>query len=87
MLFREGDPQSQRMAACLADHLAQAYPQPEFLLLEGRPRIPELEGAPCPGAALRLLYRDNPQDEAWIVRNTGPVGKALAQGLEEACRG
>lgn len=87
VLFQEGDPQSQRMAACLADHLAQAYPQPEFLLLEGRPQIPELEGAPCPGVALHLLYRDNPQDEAWIVRNTGPVGKALAQGLEEACRG
>ena len=45
------------------------------------------EGDPRPGVALRLLYRDNPQDEAWIVRNTGPVGKALAQGLEEACRG
>ena len=24
VLFQEGDPQSQRMAACLADHLAQA---------------------------------------------------------------
>ena len=31
--------------------------------------------------AVYLLYRDNPQDEAWLARSAGAAGKALAQGL------
>ena len=34
-----------------------------------------------PGVAVYLLYRDNPQDEAWLARSAGAAGKALAQGL------
>ena len=49
--------------------------------------MPELEGLPGAGAALRLLYRDNPQDEAWLARSTGAAGQALARGLAQALKG
>ena len=54
------------------------------LLCCGAPGTPweaPLESLPGPGVAVYLLYRDNPQDEAWLARSAGAAGKALAQGL------
>lgn len=82
-MVRPGDALGWKAAAALAQQLRQVYPQPELVTLEEGP-VPELEGLPGAGAALRLLYRDNPQDEAWLARNTGAAGKALAQGLSQA---
>lgn len=78
LLYRRGDSLGKRVAEALAASLAQVYPQPELVAVE---EGPELEGLPGVRVELQLLYRDNPQDEAWLVRNTGPVGKALALGL------
>ena len=83
LVVRPGDALGWEAAAALAQQLRQVYPQPELVTLEEGP-VPELEGLPGAGAALRLLYRDNPQDEAWLARNTGAAGKALAQGLSQA---
>ena len=59
------------------------YPQPELITLEEAP----LESLPGPGVAVYLLYRDNPQDEAWLARSTGAAGQALARGLAQALKG
>ena len=83
LVVRPGDALGWKAAAALAQQLRQVYPQPELVTLEEGP-VPELEGLPGAGVALRLLYRDNPQDEAWLARNTGAAGKALAQGLSQA---
>ena len=84
VLSRAGEVLSGRAAEALAAQLGQVYPQPELLTLEKRDFIPELAGYSGPSVAVRLLYRDNPQDEAWLSRNTGVVGKALAVGLSQA---
>ena len=81
VLFPAADPAARRAALSLAGALRQAYPQPEFLTLEALASVAELKGLPGTGVAVRLLYRDNPQDEAWLTRNAGAAGKALAQGL------
>lgn len=77
LLWRPGDALGRRAAEALAFQLAQVYPQPELITLEEAP----LESLPGPGVAMYLLYRDNPQDEAWLARSAGAAGKALAQGL------
>ena len=83
LLCRAGDGQGRRGAGILARRLGEAYPQPELVQVEEALQVPELgEGGPA-GAAVRLLYRDNPQDEAWLTRNTGAAALALARGLAE----
>ena len=77
LLWRPGDALGRRAAEAIAFQLAQVYPQPELITLEEAP----LESLPGPGVAVYLLYRDNPQDEAWLARSAGAAGKALAQGL------
>ena len=77
LLWRPGDALGRRAAEAMAFQLAQVYPQPELITLEEAP----LESLPGPGVAVYLLYRDNPQDEAWLARSAGAAGKALAQGL------
>lgn len=84
ILSRAGEILSGRAAESLAAQLGQVYPQPELLTLEKKDFVPELEGVSGPGVAVRLLYRDNPQDEAWLARNAGAAGKALALGLSQA---
>ena len=84
LCFRAGDFAGGRVAHSLAKALEEAYPQPELIQAREEPSLPELEAAPCPGVAVRLLYRDNPQDEAWLARSTGAAGQALARGLAQA---
>ncbi len=84
ILSRAGEVLSGRTAEALAAQLGQVYPQPELLTLEKKEFVPELAGVSGPGVAVRLLYRDNPQDEAWLARNAGAAGKALALGLSQA---
>ena len=67
----------------LGEHLGRVYPQPELLQVVEEDALPELGEGPVPGVLVRLLYRDNPQDEAWLTRNTGAVALALARGLAE----
>lgn len=87
LCFRAGDSAGGRVARALAKALEEAYPQPELIQAREEPSLPELEAAPCPGVAVRLLYRDNPQDEAWLARSTGAAGQALARGLAQALKG
>lgn len=87
LCFRAGDFAGGRVAHSLAKALEEAYPQPELIQAREEPSLPELEAAPCPGVAVRLLYRDNPQDEAWLARSTGAAGQALARGLAQALNG
>ena len=76
LCFRAGDFAGGRVAHSLAKVLEEAYPQPELIQAREEPSLPELE--------VRLLYRDNPQDEAWLARSTGAAGQALARGLAQA---
>ena len=84
---QKGRAKSKQAGEALAHHLEKIYPQPEFLALKEEENIPELEDIPGPAVLVRLLYRDNPQDEAWLARNTGAAGKALAQGIIQAVKG
>lgn len=83
LCFRRGDAQGAWGAGILGEHLGRVYPQPELLQVVEEDALPELGEGPVPGVLVRLLYRDNPQDEAWLTRNTGAVALALARGLAE----
>ena len=77
---------SAQAAQAVGEQLSRVYPQPELLVVEEAPNtLPE--EFPGEGVLVRLLYRDNPQDEAWLARNTGPVGEALAQGIAQVVKG
>ena len=67
----------------MGEHLGRVYPQPELLQVVEEDALPELGEGSVPGVLVRMLYRDNPQDEAWLTRNTGAVALALARGLAE----
>lgn len=71
LLWRPGDALGRRRREAIAFQLAQVYPQPELITLEEA----LLESLPGPGVAVYLLYRDNPQDEAWLARSAAPPGR------------
>lgn len=81
VLWRPGDVLGAQAAGAILGELAQVYPQPGYLTREELDALPELEGVTGPGVAVRLLYRDNPQDEAWLAASAGEVGRALAEAL------
>ena len=82
--YREQCGVEKAAAELFAARLKEIYPQPE---LEGTRPVSETEEQEkdaSPTLLIKLAYRDNPQDEAWLVNNTIEIGEKLAQAAAEA---
>lgn len=81
--YREQSAAEKAAAELFAARLKEIYPQPE--LAGTRPvsgTESQLDQEP-PMLLIKLAYRDNPQDEAWLVNSTMEIGEKLAQAAAE----
>ncbi len=81
--YREQSASEKAAAELFAARLKEIYPQPELAGTRPLSDTEPMGEQEPPMLFIKLAYRDNPQDEAWLVNSTWEIGEKLAQAAAE----
>ena len=75
MFYYPGSQEGERAATIIANNLKEIYPLPELVQAQPTTTIGEVRRVRAPSAFLELGYHDNPEDAAWIKKQSGRGGE------------
>lgn len=81
--YLESSREGKRAAEIIAESLRKIYPEPELVGIAPDEEVSRWEAEGAPAVWVKLAYRDNPQDEAWLTNNLETIAQSLAQAAAE----
>ncbi len=70
-------------AETFAGRLKEIYPEPGLVGARPSTGLPELRETQAPALLIKLIYHDNPQDEAWLTNSTDQIAGQLVKAAAE----
>ncbi|MGD9568481.1 MAG: N-acetylmuramoyl-L-alanine amidase [Sedimentibacter sp.] len=83
IFYYPGSTEGQRMAELLVQNFKEIYPLPNQVTATTTTSLGEVSRTTAPSVLIEVAFHDNVEDANWIQNNIDPIGKAIADSINE----